>query len=396
LAPVSKQPRTRKEKAVTLTVLNGTYFVQGDWACAEGAIAAGCRFFAGYPITPATEIAERMSLRLPQVGGACLQFEDELGSMAAVIGASYAGVKAMTATSGPGLSLMQENIGLAVMTEAPCVIVDVMRGSPSTGQPTKAAQGDVMQCRWGSHGDYEIIALVPSSVQDMFDLTIEAFNLSEQYRVPVLIMADEIIGHVRERLVIPEPDEIRVVDRKKPDKSSGEYLPFQPGEDLVPRMACFGEGYHFYATGLTHDEKGYPDMSVETQDRLVRRLCDKIRRNADKIIKLEKLFLDDAEIVVVAFGSPARSAARAVAAARSEGIKAGLLKLVTIWPFPTKELEELSKQLRSVIVLEMNYGQLVREVERAVKPTPVSFLPKLGGEPHKPDEVLAAIRRCES
>jgi len=376
-------------------VLSGVYFAEGDWACAEGAIAAGCRFFAGYPITPATEIAERMSLRLPKVGGACVQFEDELGSMAAVIGASYAGVKAMTATSGPGLSLMQENIGLAVMTEAPCVIVDVMRGSPSTGQPTKAAQGDLMQCRWGSHGDYEIIALVPASVQEMFDLTIEAFNLSEEYRVPTMVMADEIIGHVRERLVIPGSDDIRIVNRKKPDTPPGGYLPFQPGENLVPPMACFGEGYHFHATGLTHDERGYPDMSKETQEKLVRRLCDKIRRNADKIIKLEKLFVDDAEILVVALGSPARSAVSAVASARSEGIKAGLLRLVTIWPFPTKILEELSKQLRSVIVLEMNYGQLVREVERAVKPTPVLFLPKLGEDPHRPEEVLSAIRRCK-
>jgi len=375
-------------------VLSGVYFAEGDWACAEGAIAAGCRFFAGYPITPATEIAERMALRLPKVGGAYVQFEDELGSMAAVIGSSYAGVKAMTATSGPGLSLMQENIGLAVMTEAPCVIVDVMRGSPSTGQPTKAAQGDVMQCRWGSHGDYEIIALVPASVQEMFDLTIEAFNLSEQYRVPTMVMADEVIGHVRERLVIPDPNNITIINRKKPDAPPGEYLPFQPGENLVPPMACFGEGYHFHATGLTHDERGYPDMSIETQEKLVRRLCDKIRRNANKIIRLDKRFVDDAEILVVAFGSPARSAASAVATARSEGIKAGLLRLVTIWPFPTEELEELSKQLKSVIVLEMNYGQLVREVERAVKPTPVSFLPKLGEEPHRPEEVLSAIRRC--
>jgi len=376
-------------------VLSGVYFAEGDWACAEGAIAAGCRFFAGYPITPATEIAERMALRLPKVGGAYVQFEDELGSMAAVIGASYAGVKSMTATSGPGLSLMQENIGLAVMTEAPCVIVDVMRGSPSTGQPTKAAQGDVMQCRWGSHGDYEIIALVPASVQEMFDLTIEAFNLSERYRVPTMVMADEVIGHVRERLVIPDPNNITIMNRKKPDRPPGEYLPFQPGEDLVPPMACFGEGYHFHATGLTHDERGYPDMSIETQEKLVRRLCEKIRRNANKIIRLDKLFVDDAEILVVAFGSPARSAASAVATARSEGIKAGLLRLITIWPFPTEELEELSKQLKSAIVLEMNYGQLVREVERAVKPTPVSFLPKLGEEPHRPEEVLSAIRRCK-
>ena len=376
------------------TVLKGMHFVNGDVACAEGAIAAGCRFFAGYPITPATEIAERMALRLPQVGGAFIQFEDELGSMAAVVGASYSGVKAMTATSGPGFSLMMENIGLAVMTEAPCVVVDVMRGSPSTGQPTKAGQGEMMQCRWGSHGDYEIISLVPSSVQEVFDLTVEAFNLAEQYRVPSFVMIDGILGHMYERLVIPEPDEIRIVNRKKPSRPPEKYIPFEAEEDLIPPMASFGDGYHFYATGLTHDERGYPDMSIEVQDKLIRRLCDKIRRNEDKIIKVEELGVEDAEILVVAYGLPSRSAIRAVKLAREEGIKAGLLRLITIWPFPTRVLERLSEQLKAVIVLEMNYGQLVREVERAVKPTPVTFLPKLGEEPHKPDEILSSIKRC--
>ena len=374
-------------------VLTGTYFVHGDWACAEGAIAAGCRFYAAYPITPASEVAERMSVRLPQVRGAFIQFEDELGSMAAVIGASYAGVKAMTATSGPGLSLMQENIGLAIMTETPCVVVDVMRGAPSTGQPTKAGQGEVMQCRWGSHGDYEIISLVPSSVQEVFDLTIEAFNLAEQYRIPVFVMIDGILGHMYERLVIPEPGKIRVVNRKKPKCSHNEYLPFKAEMDLIPPMACFGEGYRFYATGLTHDERGYPDMSIKAQDRLIRRLCDKIRKDEDKIIKVQGFGVEDAEILVVAYGLPARSALRAVKLARDEGIKAGLLTLVTIWPFPEKVLENISERLRAVIMLEMNYGQLVREVERAVRPTPVNFLPKLGEEPHKPEEILASIRR---
>jgi len=376
------------------TVFTGMHFVNGDVACAEGAIAAGCRFFAGYPITPATEIAERMALRLPQVGGAFIQFEDELGSMAAVVGASYSGVKAMTATSGPGFSLMMENIGLAVMTEAPCVVVDVMRGSPSTGQPTKAGQGEMMQCRWGSHGDYEIISLVPSSVQEVFDLTVEAFNLAEQYRIPAFVMIDGILGHMYERLVIPEPDEIRIVNRKKPSRPPEKYIPFEAEEDLIPPMASFGDGYHFYATGLTHDERGYPDMSIEVQDKLIRRLSDKIRSNEDKIIKVEELGVEDAEILVVAYGLPSRSAIRAVKLAREEGIKAGLLRLITIWPFPTRVLERLSEQLKAVIVLEMNYGQLVREVERAVKPTPVTFLPKLGEEPHKPDEILSSIMRC--
>jgi len=374
------------------TMLTGLHFVNGDVACAEGAIAAGCRFFGGYPITPATEIAERMALRLPQVGGSYIQFEDELGSMAAVVGASYAGVKAMTATSGPGFSLMQENIGLAIMTEAPCVVVDVMRGAPSTGQPTKAGQGEVMQCRWGSHGDYEIISLVPSSVQEVFDLTFEAFNLAERYRIPVFVMIDGILGHMYERLVIPEPDKIRVVNRKKPDARPEAYVPFEAEDDLIPPMACFGEGYHFYATGLTHDERGYPDMSIEAQDKLIRRLSDKIRKNEDEIIKVEAFDVEDAEILVVAYGLPSRSAIRAIKQARKEGIKVGLLKLITIWPFPTKVLEKLSEQLKVVIVLEMNYGQLVREVERSVKPTPVTFLPKLGEEPHKPDEILSSIR----
>ena len=375
-------------------VLTGTYFVHGDWACAEGALAAGCRFFAAYPITPASEIAERMAVRLPQVGGGFIQFEDELGAMAAVVGGSYTGVKSMTATSGPGLSLMQENIGLAVMTEAPCVIVDVMRGGPSTGQPTKAGQGEMMQCRWGSHGDYEIISLVPSSVQETFDLTIEAFNLSEQYRVPTFVMIDGILGHMYERLTIPEPKDIKLVYRRKPKKQSENYLPFEAENDLVPPMATFGEGYHFYSTGLTHDEMGYPDMSIEIQDKLIRRLSDKIRLNEDKITKVEKIDVEDAEILVIAYGLPSRSAQKAVESARNEDIKVGLLRLITVWPFPNKILEDLSSQLKDVIMLEMNYGQLVREVERSMKPVPVTFLPKLGEEPHKPDEILDAIRRC--
>ncbi len=374
-------------------VLTGSHFVSGDWACAEGAIAAGCRFYAAYPITPATEIAERMAARFPGVGGKFIQFEDELGAMASVIGASYSGVKAMTATSGPGLSLMLENIGLAVMTEAPCVVVNVMRGGPSTGQPTMGAQGDVMQCRWGTHGDVEIIALAPSSVQEMFDLTVEAFNLSEEYRVPAFVLSDANIGHMYERLVIPEKGEIRVVDRKRPDRPPGEYMPFQADESLVPPMANFGEGYRFYATGLTHDAKGYPDMSVEAQDSLVRRLCDKIRRNADKIYRSEEKMVEDCDVLVVAYGITARSAVRAVEMAREEGIRAGMLRLISLWPFPDGRLEELSRSLRGVVVAEMNYGQLVREVERAVKPTEVSFVPKLGENPPRPQEILSAIRR---
>lgn len=376
-------------------VLSGVHFPNGDTACAEGAIAAGCRFFAGYPITPATEISERMSQRMPRVGGVYVQMEDELASMAAVIGASYAGVKSMTATSGPGFSLMQENIGLAVMTETPCVVVNIMRGGPSTGQPTMPGQQDVMQARWGSHGDYEIIALAPSSVQEMFDLTIEAFNLSELYRVPVIILADEIIGHMSERLVIPSKDAIRIVERKKPRLPRGQYRPFEPDENLVPPMACFGEGYHFYATGLTHDEGGHPrTSSSEAQQKLVQRLCDKIRKNAVKIIKAKEIMLEDAEVAVVAYGIESRAALSAVRKARERGIKAGLLRLITLWPFPDQYISQIAQRVEAIVVPEMNCGQLVREVQRAAKETPVIFLSKLGEEPHRPMEILEALKEA--
>jgi len=374
-------------------VRSGRRFMSGDIACAEGALAAGCLFFAGYPITPATEIAEHMARRLPEVEGVYIQMEDEIGSMAAVIGASYAGVKAMTATSGPGFSLMMENIGLAVMTETPCVVVNVMRGGPSTGQPTMPGQQDVMQARWGSHGDYEIIALAPSSVQEMFDLTIEAFNLAETYRVPVSVLADEIVGHMWERVNIPDIDSIKIVNRKKPTAPpSNNFAPFKPEKDLVPPMAIFGEGYRFHATGLTHDERGYPRTeSAEAQTRLVRRLCDKIRKNRDRIIRVEKAMLEDAEVAVVAYGIAARAGLSAVRKARARGIKAGLLRLVTLWPFPDEQVALVARQVKAIVVPEMNCGQMLREVERAAKETPVIFLSKLGEEPHKPDEILDAI-----
>ncbi|MFZ0966105.1 MAG: 2-oxoacid:acceptor oxidoreductase subunit alpha [Candidatus Bathyarchaeia archaeon] len=376
------------------TVLTGAHFMNGDVACAEGAIVAGCRFFAGYPITPATEIAEHLSQRMPEIGGIYIQMEDEIGSIAAVIGASYTGLKAMTATSGPGFSLMQENIGLAVMTEAPCVIVDVMRGGPSTGQPTLPGQQDVMQAKWGSHGDYEIIALAPSSVQEMFDLTVEAFNLSETYRVPTILLADEIVAHMWEKVVIQPAEKMKIVNRKKPNVPPEKYMPFMPDDNLVPPMACFGEGFSFHATGLTHDEHGYPQtQSSEVQQRLVKRLCDKIRKNADKIIRVEEVMLEDADVVVVAYGIVARAALSAVRKAREEGIKAGLLRLITLWPFPEKNVAKIAKQAKAIVVAEMNCGQLVREVERSAKETPVVFLSKLGEDPHTPMEILEAIRR---
>jgi 2-oxoglutarate ferredoxin oxidoreductase subunit alpha len=378
----------------TRNALSGPHFMNGDIACAEGALAAGCRFFAGYPITPATEIAEHLSLRMPEIGGIYIQMEDEIASMAAIIGASYSGLKAMTATSGPGFSLMQENIGLAVMTEAPCVVVDVMRGGPSTGQPTMPGQQDVMQAKWGSHGDYGIIALSPSSVQEMFSLTVEAFNLAETYRVPTLLMADEIVGHMWEKVTIPTADKIKTVNRKKPNVPRDEYEPFLPDADLGPPMACFGEGYRFHATGLTHNEHGFPKTSsTEVQQRLVRRLCEKISKNADKMIRAEEVMLDDADVVVVAYGIVARAALSAVRKAREKGIKAGLLRLITLWPFPEKQVTNVAQQSEKIVVPEMNCGQLVREVERAAKETPVSFLGKLGEEPHTPLEILESIRR---
>jgi len=376
------------------SLLTGAHFMNGDVACAEGAIAAGCRFFAGYPITPATEIAEHLSQRMPEFGGIYIQMEDEIASMAAVLGASYAGLKAMTATSGPGFSLMQENIGLAVMTETPCVIVDIMRGGPSTGQPTLPGQQDVMQARWGSHGDYATVALAPSSVQEMFDLTLEAFNLAETYRVPAMLLGDEIVAHMYEKLVIPPPDKLRIVNRKRPNVPREEYMPFKPDEDLAPPMACFGEGYHFHATGLTHDERGYPQTSSsEAQQKLVTRLCNKIRKNEDKIIRVEETMLDDADVAVVAYGIVARSALSAVRKAREKGIKAGLLRLITLWPFPEKRVAQLAEQTKAIVVPEMNCGQMVLEVERKAKETPVAFLSKLGEEPHTPLEILEEIRR---
>jgi 2-oxoglutarate ferredoxin oxidoreductase subunit alpha len=388
---VRKAVKMEKNSAV----MTGTHFLSGDLACAEGALAAGCRFFGGYPITPATEISERMARRLVEVGGVYIQMEDEIGSIAAVIGASYTGKKAMTATSGPGFSLMQENIGLAVMTEAPLVIVNIMRGGPSTGQPTMPGQQEIMQAKWGSHGDYEIIALAPSSVQEMFDLTIDCFNLAETYRVPVILLADEIIAHMWERVKIPPEEEITIVNRKKPKTSPDKYEPFKADEDLVPPMGCFGEGYRFHATGLTHDERGAPKtVSIEAQTKLVTRLCNKIRKNAHKIVRAQEVMLEDAKVAVVAYGITSRAALSAVHKARSEGVKAGLLRLVSIWPFPTDLVAKVAGQVDAIVVPEMNCGQLVREVERAAKTTPVTLLSKLGEEPHRPSEIVKAMRRA--
>jgi len=373
--------------------LNGEFFINGDIACAEGAISAGCRFFAGYPITPATEVAERMSERLPQVGGVFIQMEDEMASMNAVLGASWAGVKAMTATSGPGFSLMMENLGLGVMLETPCVVVNVQRAGPSTGLPTLVAQGDMMQARWGAHGHYEIIALVPDSPQEMFDLTISAFNLSEQYRVPVLLMADEAVGHMSEKVVIPQINSKDLVDRPRPKVAPEEYLPYDSREGLVPPMAIAGGGYLFHVTGLTHDDRGYPVMTAEAQDKLVRRLVDKIRLNAKDIIRYEEVNVEDAEVIVVSYGISARVARYAVQEARDEGIKAGLLRLITVWPFAEDRIRKLAPKVKAFVVPEINYGQIVREVERcAAGKARARLVPHMGGSVHLPETILEAIR----
>jgi 2-oxoglutarate ferredoxin oxidoreductase subunit alpha len=374
-------------------VLCGEYFMNGDTACAEGAIGAGCRFFAGYPITPATEVAERMSERLPQVGGVFIQMEDEMASMNAILGASWAGMKAMTSTSGPGFSLMMENIGLGVMLETPCVVVNIQRAGPSTGLPTLVAQGDMMQARWGSHGHYEIIALVPDSPQEIFDLTILAFNLSEKYRVPVLLMADEAIGHMSEKVVIPEINPKDLANRPRPKVAPEKYLPYDSKKGLVPPMAVAGEGYRFHVTGLTHDDKGYPVMTAEAQDKLIRRLVDKIRLNIKNITKYEEVNIDDAEVVVVSYGISARIARYAVQKAREEGTKAGLLRLITVWPFVEDRIRELASTAKAFVVPEINYGQIVREVERCVAgKAKVRLVPHMGGGVHIPDTILEAIR----
>lgn len=374
-------------------VLTGPHYYTGNDASCEGALAAGCEFFAGYPITPASELAERMSRRLPKVGGIFIQMEDELASMAAILGASWAGVKSMTATSGPGFSLMQENIGLGAMMETPCVIVDVQRGGPSTGLPTLIGQGDVMQARWGSHGDYEIIALSPNSPQECFDLTIEAFNLSEKYRVPVILLMDECVAHMTERVVIPKESEIKLVQRKKPKGKKEKYLPYKADDNLVPPMVAAGEGYNIHITGLTHNEKGYPVITPECQETLVRRICDKIRKNADDIIMLEENNVEEADIVVIAYGATSRSARSAIRLARENGINVGLLRLITIWPFPEKYIRRLAEKIKAFVVAEVNYGQIGFEVERCASgKAEIHLVPKMGGALHTPQEILDKIQ----
>ncbi len=383
-------------KADPAGVLTGTHYLDGDKACAEGGLAAGCRFFAGYPITPSTEVAERISERFPLVGGLFIQMEDELASMAAILGGSWTGVKSMTVTSGPGFSLMMENIGLGAMLETPCVVVNVQRGGPSTGLPTLPGQADMMQARWGSHGDYELIALCPNSPQECFDLTITAFNLSEKYRVPVLFMMDECVGHMTEKVVIPQADEIEIIGRRYTKKKPADYLPYEYGDDLVPDMVKAGDGYFFHVTGLTHDERGYPDMSWEMQEKCVGRLMDKINKNADDIFIIEEENMNKAEVVVLCYGITSRVALRGIQLAEEDGIKnIGRMRLITAWPFPEKRIRELAKKIKAFVVPEMNYGQMVLEVERcAAGQCKTILVPHGGGTVHKPEVIYQAIKEA--
>jgi 2-oxoglutarate ferredoxin oxidoreductase subunit alpha len=367
-------------------VLTGEHFLLGDHAVCEGALAAGCRFFAGYPITPSTETAERMSVRLPQVGGIYLQMEDEIASIAAILGAAWSGAKTMTATSGPGFSLMLESLGLGIITETPTVILNVQRGGPSTGLPTLVAQGDMMQARWGSHGHYEIVALTPWNAQECFDLTVRAFNVAERYRTPVLVMADAEVGHLTEKVVIPPAEAMELWSRPSPD---------DPGADpLVPPMPRVGRGERVFFESLTHDERGYPTMTVEGQRALVTRLVDKIRKNRFALYDVEERGVEDADVLLLAYGITARIATRAAELARARGMRVGLLRLRTAWPFPEERVRELSARVRGIVVPEINLGQMVREVERcAVDACRVALVPHAGGGLHDPEEILEAVVR---
>lgn len=373
-------------------VLTGIHFIDGDHACCEGALAAGARFAAGYPITPSTEVVERFASRIPKVGGSFIQMEDELAASITILGAAWAGAKAFTVTSGPGFSLMMEHIGYAAMTETPCVFVNVQRGGPSTGLPTLPAQADMMQARWGSHGDYEMIALSPNSPQECFDLAIRAFNLAEQYRTPVMFMMDECVGHMTEKVVIPAASEIEVTPRRRTRKPPAQFKLYATGEDLVPEMVHAGEGYRFHVTGLTHDERGYPSMNVPTQDKLVRRLQDKIRLAEEKLTLVDEEGLEDAEVAVVSYGITSRVAQRAIEMARQKKVKAGRCRLIGVWPFPDQHIARLAGRVKALVVPEINLGQIAREVERAAggraRTIPVTHA---GGGVHRPEQILDAI-----
>jgi 2-oxoglutarate ferredoxin oxidoreductase subunit alpha len=376
-------------------VLTGSHYLDGDHACSEGAIAAGCRFASGYPITPSTEVVERLSQRFPHVGGRFQQFEDELAASIALQGAAWGGAKAITVTSGPGFSLMMEHIGLAAITETPCVFVNVQRAGPSTGLPTQPAQGDMMQARFGSHGDYRLITVCPNSPQESFDLTLEAFNLAEEYRVPVIVMLDEVVGHMTEKVVIPPADQLKVTERRWTSKKPGEYQPFDANGGLVPEMVKAGDGYRIHVTGLTHDDRGYPNMTIPAHEKMQLRLTDKILKNVDKIVRFDAQDLDGAEVVVVSYGITSRIAQKAIADARQQGIRVGSFRLITAWPFPEKQIAELSKKVKAFVVPELNLGQMVLEVERIAngrcRTIPV---PHVGGTVHDPSVILKKIQEA--
>jgi len=376
-------------------VLTGVHFLDGDHACCEGTLAAGARFAAGYPITPSTEVVERFAWRIPTVGGIFIQMEDELAASIALQGAVWGGAKAFTVTSGPGFSLMMEHIGYAAITETPCVFVNVQRGGPSTGLPTLPAQADMMQAKWGSHGDYSIIALCPNSPQECFDLTITAFNLAEEFRVPVMLMMDECVGHMTEKVVIPAADQLEITPRRFTKKTPEEFRLFEPREDLVPDMVKAGEGYNFHVTGLTHDERGYPSMTVDTQDKLVNRLHAKLNpfTNGRAIFEAENL--EDAEVVVVSYGITSRVAQRAIELARAQGIRTGKFRIISAWPFPEQIIRDLAAKVKAFVVPELNLGQMVREVERAAAGAAKTIsVPHAGGTVHNPEVILKAIQEA--
>jgi 2-oxoglutarate ferredoxin oxidoreductase subunit alpha len=369
----------------------GEKLLMGNEACVEGALAAGVRFFGAYPITPANEIGEILSDRLPEIGGKFIQMEDEIASMGAVIGASIGGLKSMTATSGPGFSLMQENIGFAAMAEVPCVVVNVMRAGPSTGLPTRPSQGDVMQARWGTHGDHPIIVLSPYSVRETFDLTVTAVNFSEKYRLPVILLMDEVIGHMREKMTVPPPESIEIIDRVKPTVPPQWYKPYEDNQTGVPPMAAFGEGYRYHITGLTHDQMGFPTSRLDEIKAGIERLFKKVTLALRDIQLYEYIMVDDAEVLIVAYGCVARSARKVVHDLRKKGVKAGMVRLITLWPFPRRALEAIPKKVKKLIVPEMNMGQIYREVLRVnAGRAKVVKVSRIDGELMTPQEIAAA------
>lgn len=374
-------------------VLEGIHYMDGDHACCEGALASGCRYVAGYPITPSTEVVERFSDRIPCVGGIFMQMEDEIASSIAIQGAAWAGAKAMTVTSGPGFSLMMEHIGYAIITECPCVFVNVQRGGPSTGLPTLPAQSDMMQARWGSHGDYEIIAISPNSPQECFDLMLTAFDYSEEYRIPVLFMMDECVGHMTEKVIIPPAESILIEARRYTKKKPSEFKIYETGPDMIPEMPRLGKGYNFHVTGLTHDERGYPAMNPEGQAKLISRLINKIKKNIKKITLIEEADVLSSDVVVISYGISSRIAEQAILEAKKLGLKVGKYRMKVVWPIDEERILEISKNVKSIVVPELNAGQIVREVERCSKGNcRVISVPHFGGTVHQVEEILNAIK----